>query len=105
MPLLSSIYPLAFGENMITTSLIAWKIWRQHRVSRDAGVIDRGTRVSLFQILRIIIESAMVYTFQILLVIILFFRGDNFQIIVQSAIVPSIGMTLLEVACQGLEFR
>lgn len=91
MVLLNAVYPIAFLQNVMTTGLITLKIWNQHRASSATGVVDRSSRLSLSRILRIIIESAMVYTVQLFILIILYFRQDNFQFIFQSAVVPSVG--------------
>lgn len=89
--LVHSIYPLAFVQNFMTTSLIALKIVLQHRESKNAGVVNLGSKLSLVHIVRIFIESAGLYTIQILVLSILFFRDNNFQYVVQTAIIPSIG--------------
>ncbi|KAF8154740.1 hypothetical protein B0H34DRAFT_660497 [Crassisporium funariophilum] len=96
--LLNSIYPLAFAQNVMTTGLITLKIWNQHRASSAFGVVDRGSRLSLVRIMRIVVESAMVYTIQIFLLVVLYFTGSNAQFIVQPAIVPSIGITFVLIA-------
>ena len=88
---LNAIYPLSLAQNVITTGLITLKIWTQHRQSSASGVVDRSSRLSLIKIIRIIIESAMVYTIQLCILIVLYFLNDTFQYIVQAAIVPSIG--------------
>ncbi|KAH9476023.1 hypothetical protein JR316_0011592 [Psilocybe cubensis] len=96
--LLNAIFPLALTQNVLTTGLIAFKIWLQHKASSRSGVVDRGSRLSLIRILIIIIESAMVYTLQLLVVIILYFKKSNAQFIVQSAIVPSVGIVFVLIA-------
>jgi len=96
--LLDCVYPLAFVQNVMTTSLIAWKIWTQYRVSSASGVVDRSSRLSLIQILRIVVESAMIYPLQLLVLIILYFRFDTSQVIFQSAVVPSIGIVFVLIA-------
>ncbi|KAF5328433.1 hypothetical protein D9619_013299 [Psilocybe cf. subviscida] len=92
------IYPLAFAQNLMTTSLIIFKILSQHRASKKAGVIHAGSALSLMRVVRIIVESASIYTVQLLVLIILYFRGDNGQYVVQAAINPSIGMTFVLLA-------
>lgn len=88
---MATIYPLVFAQNIVTTGLIAFKIWTQHRVSTANGVIDTSSRLSLFNVLRIIIESAAIYTLQLLVLLILYPMQHNAQYIVQSAVIPSIG--------------
>lgn len=87
----NSVYIIAFVQNFLTTSLLTLKIWTQHRQSQAAGALDQGGRVSLIRVARIIVESAMVYTLQLLIIIVLNFRHNNGQYVVQCAIVPSIG--------------
>ncbi|KAF9531354.1 hypothetical protein CPB83DRAFT_848898 [Crepidotus variabilis] len=98
LPWLNSIYPLAFAQNVFTTGLIGYKIWKQHRKSVSVGIVDRGSRLGLLHILRIIIESAAVYTIQLCLLIILYALQNNFQVILQDAIVPSIGIVFVLIA-------
>lgn len=56
--------------------------------------MDQGGRISLIRVARIIVESAMVYTLQLLIIIVLNFRHNNGQYVVQCAIVPSIGESI-----------
>lgn len=88
---LNAIYPLSLAQNVMTTGLITLKIWNQHRNSAASGVIDRSSRLSLLKIVRIIIESAMIYTGQLFVLVILYFANNTFQYVVQNAIVPSLG--------------
>ncbi|KAF9004533.1 hypothetical protein BDQ17DRAFT_1354152 [Cyathus striatus] len=98
VPWLNTVYPLAFTENVLTTGLIALKIWNQHRISTRAGIVDHSSRHSLFNILRIIVESAMIYTVQLMILIILYPLQNLAQVIIQSAIVPSIGIVFVLIA-------
>ncbi|KAF9479177.1 hypothetical protein BDN70DRAFT_702819 [Pholiota conissans] len=95
---LNSIYPISLAQNVITTGLITLKIWNQHRNSSASGVVDRSSRLSLLKIVRIIIESAMIYTGQLFILLVLYFRNDTFQYIVQCAIVPSLGIVFVLIA-------
>ncbi|PPQ84424.1 hypothetical protein CVT25_011251 [Psilocybe cyanescens] len=98
LSLLNAVYPLALTQNVLTTGLIAFKIWLQHRTSSAFGVVDRGSRLSLMRILVIVVESAMIYTLQLFILIILYFMENNVQYIVQSAIVPSVGIVFALIA-------
>ncbi|TFK34658.1 hypothetical protein BDQ12DRAFT_762712, partial [Crucibulum laeve] len=98
LPWMETIYPFAFAQNVLTTGMIAFKIWRQHRSSSASGVIDTASRLSLINIVRIIVESAMIYTVQLLILIILNPFHHNAQFIVQSAVVPSIGIVFVLIA-------
>jgi hypothetical protein len=97
-PFLGAIYPIAFVQNVMTTGLITLKIWKQHRVSSAARVIDRSSRLTLIRLLCIVVESAMIYTLQLFVLIVVYFCQDNFQIILQSAVIPSIGIVFVLIA-------
>ncbi|KAH9479867.1 hypothetical protein JR316_0008463 [Psilocybe cubensis] len=96
--LVRSIYPLALAQNVITTGLIAYKIYHQHRASSAHGIVDRSSKLTLYRILRIMVESAMVYTVQLFILMILYFAKSNAQVILQYAIVPSIGIVFVLIA-------
>ncbi|KAF8628830.1 hypothetical protein AX17_005891 [Amanita inopinata Kibby_2008] len=89
---LSPIYPLAFAQNTITTLLIAFKLWKTHRSSKSAGAHNVGSPLGLVQIMRIVVESALLYTIQLLILIILGSIKHNAQFIIQASVVPSIGI-------------
>ncbi|KAF5326689.1 hypothetical protein D9619_003967 [Psilocybe cf. subviscida] len=95
---LTCVYPLAFAQNLMTTSLIIFKIFMQHRESKKAGVVDLGSTLSLIRVARIVVESAAIYTIQLLIIIILYFRGNNGQYVIQAAVNPSIGITFVLLA-------
>ena len=54
----------------------------------EASSIQKG---SLLGVVRIIVESALLYTLEVLVVIILHFANHPLRFVVQAAIVPSIG--------------
>jgi hypothetical protein len=81
---------LAFAQNVLTTSLIAWKIWRQHCASQQSG-LKAANNISLIQVIRIIVESAMVYTLQVFILNVLYFVGHPLQFVFQSITVPAAG--------------
>jgi hypothetical protein len=89
--LLNTFYPLAFVQNFMATSLIILRIFLQKQASKKAGIVDVGTKLGLTRIVRMVVESAAIYTIQILVLNILYFRSDNLQYVVQPAIIPSIG--------------
>jgi len=91
VPWLDTIYPLAFAQNVMATSLISYKILSQYRSSAAHGVVDSSSRLSLYRVLRIIVESAMIYPLELLILIILYLKESPAQVILQAAVVPSIG--------------
>ncbi|KAF8664205.1 hypothetical protein AX16_000768 [Volvariella volvacea WC 439] len=95
---LDVIYPITFVTNVLTTGLIAYRILRQHQHSQRSGIQPSNSRLSLFSVVRIIIESAAVYTLEVLILIILYFLQHRGQFVVQSMIVPTVGIVFSLVA-------
>jgi hypothetical protein len=88
--ILKITFPLNLAQNIITTGLITYRIWNTQRKSHRAG-IDTSSNLSLNKVVRIIIESAMIYTVEMLLMTVLFYIGHPSTTIVQHASIPSIG--------------
>jgi len=98
LPWLATVYPISFSQNTITTGMIAFKIWKQHRASAMAGIAYNSSSLSLIDLFRIIIESAMIYTLQQLVLIILYPSNNNAQYIMDAAIIPSVGIVFALIA-------
>ncbi|TFK29635.1 hypothetical protein FA15DRAFT_731794 [Coprinopsis marcescibilis] len=94
VPFLNATFPLNFAQNVLTTGLITYKIWEQHRASRRAGIIS-SSGLTLLDVIRILTESASVYTTQMFILMILFAINHPAQIIVQHALVPSTGIVFV----------
>jgi len=84
---IDTIYALAFVQNTMTTGLIAYRIWQQDR--RSQGLVSSS--LSLIVLIRIIVESALVYVLNLLLLIILYALNSNGQFLAEEAIVPVCG--------------
>uniref|UniRef100_A0A8H7XMF4 Uncharacterized protein n=1 Tax=Psilocybe cubensis TaxID=181762 RepID=A0A8H7XMF4_PSICU len=67
-------------------------------MSTSHGIVDRSSKLSLLHILRIIIESAMLYTIQWIVLMILYYSNNNGKVIVQNAIVPTVAKSDLSYA-------
>ncbi|KAL0955937.1 hypothetical protein HGRIS_002123 [Hohenbuehelia grisea] len=88
---MNTIYALALVQNTMTTGLIAYRIWAQERDTRRVGIHSNGSKSSLMPIVRIIVESAAIYSLELLVLIILYALGHNGQFVVQEAVVPTVG--------------
>jgi hypothetical protein len=109
---MDTIYALAFVQNTMTTGLIAYRIWQQDR--RSQGLVPSS--LSLIVLIRIIVESALVYVLNVLILIILYALNSNGQFVAQEAIVPVCGefhhasvfsnyQTFMHISvCQGIVF-
>ena len=83
-------YPLALAQNMVSTGLIIWRVWAQHRMSQTVGLqVVNG--VSLLEVIAIMLESASAYTVQLILVNIGEFVGHPIRFIAQATTVPTAG--------------
>ncbi|RXW21549.1 hypothetical protein EST38_g4296 [Candolleomyces aberdarensis] len=90
-------YPLNFVQNVLTTGFIAYRIYTQYRASKAAHD-SISSKLNFIAIMRIIVESALIYTVQMLLLIILWYTGSPALVIVQHAIAPSIGIVFVLIA-------
>ncbi len=99
---LAAVYPLVLSQNVITTGLLGFKMWTQHRISVTNGVVDASSKLRLGQVFRIVTESAAIYTIQVLVLVILSPLGHYGQFIIQSALVPSIGSVAPFIELQAL---
>ncbi|KAG2008110.1 hypothetical protein CC2G_013573 [Coprinopsis cinerea AmutBmut pab1-1] len=94
VPLLDFVYPGHLGQNVMTTALIAYKIWRRHSESRAAGIRVTST-ITLLGVARIVVESAMIYTMQMLALVVLHIKKHPLRVVFQAAIVPSTGIVFV----------
>ena len=101
---ISTIYALVIAQNTVTTGLIAYRIWRQEQASRAIGLRSSGTETSLIPLMRVVVESAAIYVFTAILLLILYARDNNFQYVVQEAILPIAGMSEPHHSC-SLKFE
>ncbi|KAF6751850.1 hypothetical protein DFP72DRAFT_850364 [Ephemerocybe angulata] len=99
LTILDMIYPINLSQNILTTGLIAYRIYSQHRRSQNAGVFrnSRG-RINLLTILRIVIESAAIFTVQQFILLILLLVKSPGQVIFHGTTVPSIGIVFVLMA-------
>ncbi|EAU89895.2 hypothetical protein CC1G_12899 [Coprinopsis cinerea okayama7 len=91
------IYPVNLAQNCLTTGLIAFKIWKQHRFSQKAGLRQSGG-LPLMTVARIIIESASIYTLQQLVLLVLHMLNHRAQVIIHATMVPSVGIVFVLIA-------
>ncbi|KAJ2914553.1 hypothetical protein MD484_g5865, partial [Candolleomyces efflorescens] len=96
-PIFNMIFPLNLAQNVITTTLIATKIYLQHRASQRSG-LQLSSAINLITIIRIIVESAMLYTILTTIIIILFFTLHPAVVIPQQCLAPVIGIVFSMIA-------
>jgi hypothetical protein len=89
--LFAMVYPVNLAQNILTTGLISFRIWCQHKESQASGLSQSGFGMSLLNVIQIIVESAMVYTIQQLLLLVLNVLQHPAQVILHATLIPSIG--------------
>ncbi|KAF7326704.1 Vacuolar triacylglycerol lipase [Mycena sanguinolenta] len=82
-------YSMAVAQNIITTSLIALRLWQVETQSKHLRI---GGGVIL-PMLRILMESAALYLFVEILLLSMYTVGYNVQFIVLETVTPIVGIT------------
>jgi hypothetical protein len=77
-------------QTSLTTSLIVWRIYSQLRLSTNAGMVSVQVP-PLLSIVKIIAESAMIYTAGMLVLLVLFALDHPARIVVYSCMIPITG--------------
>ncbi|KAH6871356.1 hypothetical protein BKA70DRAFT_1451184 [Coprinopsis sp. MPI-PUGE-AT-0042] len=84
-------------QTALTTSLIVYKIYSQYRQTRDIGVISIYTPAVL-PIMRIIVESAVVYTAGMLALAVLMGLDHPARLMIYSCMIPVTGTVFVLMA-------
>ncbi|KAJ3532532.1 hypothetical protein NMY22_g7707 [Coprinellus aureogranulatus] len=90
-------FPLNFVQNALTTSFIAYKIYGCHRLSQRSGLYARAS-IDLITVLRIVLESALIYTVVMFVAAVLVFVNHPSQVIVQHTVGPITGIVFALIA-------
>ncbi|KAJ3536721.1 hypothetical protein NMY22_g5908 [Coprinellus aureogranulatus] len=90
-PVIDMVYPINITQSCLTTALITLKLWRQYRLSRSAGLTAHGSGVGLLTVMRIIVESTMIFTVQQVIMCALYYLDKPAQYVFHGTLVPSIG--------------
>ncbi|KAH6871381.1 hypothetical protein BKA70DRAFT_1210358 [Coprinopsis sp. MPI-PUGE-AT-0042] len=103
-PVMNAVFPLYLAQNTLTTGLIVYKIWLQHRQTKAAGIVSLNTP-TLLSVIRIVIESAGIYTLAILLVAVLRALDHPGRFVVQyiNAPLAGIAFVLMAIRAQSLQ--
>lgn len=98
--LLDLTYPLNLVQNVGTTSLIGFKLYMQYRRSARSG-LDPNRGLGFIAVMRIIVESALIYTTVMLLMTILYYVNHPSLVIVQHVLAPCIGIVFVLIAIRA----
>lgn len=100
-PIIGLFFPLGFAQHFITTSLIVYRIYTHHQTMSRAGLHSSQTsrgQPNLLIMLRIILESAMIWTVEMLIITALLYLKNPAQVIVKHASIPCSGIVFALVA-------
>ncbi|KAJ3545570.1 hypothetical protein NMY22_g2380 [Coprinellus aureogranulatus] len=104
-PVIDMVYPINITQSCLTTALITLKLWRQYRLSRSAGLTPHGSGVGLLTVMRIIVETTMIFTVQQVIMCALYYLDKPAQHVFHGTLVPSIGITFVLLSIRVNEAR
>ncbi|KAH6885090.1 hypothetical protein BKA70DRAFT_1338183 [Coprinopsis sp. MPI-PUGE-AT-0042] len=93
-PFLNVPFPIYLAQNVLTTGLIVFKIWAQYQRSRAVGLMSLHTP-SLVSIMRVIVESAAIYTGGTLVMVILRALDHPARFTIHCCLVPTTGIVFV----------
>ncbi|KAG6908537.1 hypothetical protein DXG01_004308 [Tephrocybe rancida] len=92
VPFITGMLSLTLAMNLITTSLIIRRIWLiQRAVKYQTSHVAEGR--PLFKVMRVLIESGLMYTISIVVLVGLYIASNNGQFGVSDSVVQIIGIT------------
>ncbi|KAH6880913.1 hypothetical protein BKA70DRAFT_1126195 [Coprinopsis sp. MPI-PUGE-AT-0042] len=99
-PVLYAVFPINLLLNCLTTGLIAYRICCQHLHAQKAGLtlFVGSPRHNLLTIARIIVESAFLYTGQLLILLVLWAIDHPGHIILYGTLTPTVGIVFFAIA-------
>lgn len=89
LPWVDSTYPILFCLNFLVTALISYKMWQNHKEEVASGA-KTSHGFTLFN--RIFWDSAALYTIISMIVVILYFKAQLGQFILQAGMSPALGI-------------
>ncbi|KAF9048984.1 hypothetical protein BJ165DRAFT_1073978 [Panaeolus papilionaceus] len=91
-----AVFPLAFAQNLITTALLTYKTYSTHHVSRKNGATNvTSGAMGLGKLSWMLIETAMLYTLALLVMIVLGAMMHPATTIVGVLLVPTLGIVFV----------
>ncbi|KAH6885065.1 hypothetical protein BKA70DRAFT_128742 [Coprinopsis sp. MPI-PUGE-AT-0042] len=96
-PIISLPFIFYVVQNALTTSLVAYKIYSHLRQTRDVGLVSVHTP-KLLPIVKILVESAAVYTAGVLVVAVLLSLDHPAWFAMHSCMIPIIGIVFVLMA-------
>ncbi|KAJ4469978.1 hypothetical protein C8J55DRAFT_537743 [Lentinula edodes] len=96
VPYVDTMISLSLTMNVLTTMLIVWKIWSvdRHTASIMSQTTSSASRASrLHRVMRIIVESAALYTISTLIFVITYVAGSNANYGTSDNVVQIIGIS------------
>ncbi|TFK17968.1 hypothetical protein FA15DRAFT_698260 [Coprinopsis marcescibilis] len=102
-PVFNMVFPVNLTINLLTTGLIVHKLWREHRLSLRTGRSSYFDGLDSLLAMRIIVESASLYTLQQLLLLVLYYCNHPAQLLFHGTVAPTVGIVFLLMATRTYE--
>ncbi|TEB26104.1 hypothetical protein FA13DRAFT_1737760 [Coprinellus micaceus] len=93
-------YPLNLFQNVLITGLIAFRLHRRYRKSSKVG-FDASSRIGYIAVMRIVVESALIFTLMQAVMTILWYLNHPSIVIVQHMLPPSMGIVFVMIAIRA----
>jgi len=87
------VLPVNILQNILSTVLICFRLIHQFRTSHSPGFQPTQPRLNLFHVVRIILESAAIFTTLFLITIVLYSTHSRIVWILVGMMTPTIGIT------------
>ncbi|KAF9467494.1 hypothetical protein BDZ94DRAFT_1232876 [Collybia nuda] len=92
IPFITSMLTLTLAMNVVTTSLIVHRIWKIQKALKYRATTS-SEKSPLSRVMRLLIESGLMYTLSIVVLFGLYMASNNGQFGVSNAVVQIIGIT------------
>jgi len=87
------LWCLTVVVNILTTGLLVWRIWSVDRSNKRHGIQDSGSGQStLTRVIRIIVESGLIYTVSAFISFVTYVTGNNTIYIITGVDIQTVGI-------------
>lgn len=96
-PVMRATFPMYLAQNLLTTGLILFKIWSRYRETKATGARSLNTP-GLMSVMRIIVESAGIYTASVLMMTVFRALDHPGRVIGHNLLFPMTGIAFVLMA-------
>jgi hypothetical protein len=94
LPAGTTFWGLTISLNIITTTMIVWRIWKVDRSNKQTRIDShsKGSHSSLHNVMRIVVESGLLYTATAFITFVTFVVGSNGVYVITDAEIQVVGI-------------